>query len=70
MFTYRWLIWVSTVVAMLWICNTSTRRVPTKRIVDLLAAVWIVLIFFGYLALLFPTTVAPLLLQRSSRRAC
>jgi O-antigen ligase len=63
-FVYRWLIWVSTVVAMLWLCNTSTRRVSTKRLVDLLAALWIVLIFFGYLALMFPTTVVPSLLQR------
>jgi O-antigen ligase len=62
-FAYRWLIWASTVVAMLWLCNTSTRRVATKRIVDLLAALWIVLIFFGYLALLFPSTVQPSLLQ-------
>ena len=61
---YRWLIWVSTVVAMLWLCNTSTRRVSTKRIVDLLATLWIVLIFFGYLALLFPSTAVPSLLQR------
>jgi O-antigen ligase len=63
-FTYRWLIWASTVAAMLWLCNTSTRRVSTKRVVDLLAALWIVLIFFGYLALFFPTTAVPSLAQR------
>lgn len=59
LFIYRWLIWVSTVVCMLWLCNTPTRRVSTKRLVDMLAALWIVLIFFGYCALYFPTTAIP-----------
>jgi O-antigen ligase len=63
LFVYRWLIWVATVVCMLWLCNTSTRRVSTKRIVDMLAALWIVLIFFGYCALVLPTTAIPSLAQ-------
>jgi O-antigen ligase len=54
-FVYRWLLWVATLAGMLWLCNTSERRVPTGRVVDLLAALWIVLVAFGYLALLFPT---------------
>ncbi|MGZ6925355.1 MAG: O-antigen ligase family protein [Acidimicrobiia bacterium] len=63
-FLYRWLIWVATLSGMLWLCNTSTLRLASKRIVDMLAFLWIVLVGFGYLALLFPTTAVPSLLQR------
>jgi len=63
-FVYRWLIWVSALTGMLWLCNTSTLRLATKRIVDMLAYLWIVLVGFGYLALTFPTTAVPSLLQR------
>lgn len=52
-FVYRYLIWVSTLVVFVWLCNTSTRKVPTARIVDMLAALWIVLIGFGFLAIFF-----------------
>jgi O-antigen ligase len=63
-FTYRWLIWVSTLTGMLWLCNTSTVKLATKRIVDMLAFLWIVLVGFGYLALMFPTTAVPSLVQK------
>jgi O-antigen ligase len=63
-FVYRWLIWVSALTGMLWICNTSTLRLATQRIIDMLAFLWIVLVGFGYLALMFPTTAVPSLLQR------
>jgi polysaccharide biosynthesis protein PslJ len=63
-FTYRWLIWVATVSVLLWLCNTSTKIVATKRIIDMLATLFIVLVGFGYLALAFPTTVIPSLMQR------
>ena len=63
-FAYRWLIWVSALTGMLWLCNTSTLRLATKRIVDMLAFLWIVLVGFGYLALMFPTTAVPSLLQK------
>jgi O-antigen ligase len=62
-FLYRWLLWVAAVAALLWLCNTTTTRVPTKRIVDMLAALWIVLVVFGYLAILAPTFEAPSLVQ-------
>jgi polysaccharide biosynthesis protein PslJ len=52
-FLYRWLLWVSTVAVFLWLCNTSTRKVPTERIVSMLATLWIVLVGFGFLAILF-----------------
>jgi O-antigen ligase len=63
-FVYRWLIWVSALTGMLWLCNTSTLRLATERVVDMLASLWIVLVGFGYLALMFPTTAEPSLLQR------
>lgn len=53
-FVYRWLLWVAMLGALLWMCNTSERRVPTARVVDLLASLWVVLVGFGYLALVFP----------------
>jgi hypothetical protein len=56
---YRYLIWVSTLAVFLWLCNTSTRKVPTARIVDMLAALWIVLIAFGFLAIVFSHTAIP-----------
>jgi hypothetical protein len=63
-FVYRWLIWVSALMGMLWLCNTSTLKLATRRVVDMLAFLWIVLVGFGYLALVFPTTAVPSLLQR------
>jgi O-antigen ligase len=63
-FVYRWLLWVSAVAVLLWLCNTSPERVPTRRIVDMLAALWIVLVVFGYLAILAPTFTTPSLAQK------
>ena len=63
-FVYRWLVWVSALTGMLWLCNTSTLKLATKRVVDMLAFLWIVLVGFGYLAMMFPTTAVPSLLQR------
>lgn len=54
LFAYRWLLWVATVGAAVWLCNTPTRALPTARVVDLLADLWIVLVGLGYLALLLP----------------
>lgn len=53
-FMYRWLLWVAVLGAFLWLCNTSAHRVPTGRVIDLLASLWIVLVGFGYLAMVFP----------------
>lgn len=63
-FLYRWTIWISTIAVALWLCNTSTRIVPTERIVRLLALLWIVIVGFGYLALVYPSLAEPSLLQR------
>lgn len=53
-FLYRWSLWIALIGAMVWLVNTPNRRVPTARVVDLLAALWIVFVAFGYLALLLP----------------
>jgi len=63
-FLYRWLLWVSAVAAFLWLCNTTTSKVSTERVVGMLAALWIVLVAFGYLAILLPHFEAPSLFQR------
>jgi hypothetical protein len=60
---YRYLIWVSTLAVFIWLCNTTTRKVETSRIVDMLAALWIVLIGFGFLAIMMPTLAIPSPLQ-------
>ena len=54
LFFYRWMLWVSTVASMLWLANGLSVRVSSARIVRLLAALWIVLVVFGYLAMIFP----------------
>lgn len=63
-FLYRWLLWVAAVASFLWLCNTPTGKVSTKRVVDMLAALWIVLVFFGYLAIVLPHFEVPGLFQR------
>jgi O-antigen ligase len=62
-FFYRFLIWVSTVAGFLWLCNTPTSKVPTDRIVRMLGVLWIVLVGFGFLAILFSSLAMPSPLQ-------
>jgi O-antigen ligase len=63
-FGYRWLLWASALAVALWLCNTSTRTVPTWKVVNMLAGLWIAVVVFGYLAILMPTFEAPSLIQR------
>lgn len=63
-FAYRWLIWVAALMGFLWLANTPTARLASRRVVDLLAFLWITLVGFGYLALAFPSTASPSLVQR------
>ncbi len=58
-FMYRYLIWVATVAVFVWLCNTSTKKVKTERIVDMLAFLWIVLVGFGFLAIVFSHLAIP-----------
>lgn len=63
LFGYRWMVWVAAVASLVWLVNPVSRRTSSRRVVSLLAALWIVLIAFGYLAMLFPNFEAASLLQ-------
>jgi hypothetical protein len=54
LFTYRWLLWVGCLAVFVWLVNVDERVVPSHRIVDWLAALWITLVAFGYLATVLP----------------
>ncbi len=68
LFLYRWMVWASTLAIALWLVNDVSARIPTRRVVDLLAALWIVLVAFGYLALLFPHVAVPSVMQQILER--
>lgn len=59
MFTYRWLLFLGTLVALLWIVNIDEEVLPSRRIVDLLAALWVASVAFGYLAQVLPELHMP-----------
>lgn len=59
LFTYRWLLWVGCLAVFVWLVNVDERVVPSDRIVDWLAALWITLVAFGYLATLLPDLATP-----------
>ncbi|MCC7076094.1 MAG: hypothetical protein IT198_03125 [Acidimicrobiia bacterium] len=61
---YRWLMFASALAMWLWILNTAEETLPTRRIVDMLAVLWVALIIFGYLAMAFPALSAPSLTQQ------
>lgn len=53
-FAYRFLLFLGCLAAVVWVANISEEAVPTQRIVDWLAALWICSIAFGYLAQVLP----------------
>jgi hypothetical protein len=53
-FTYRWLLFAGCLALLVWVINMPTDTLPTDRIVDWLAALWIATIALGYLAQLLP----------------
>jgi hypothetical protein len=57
--TFRWLVFAAPLFCMVWLVNQSEVRVPSARIVRLLSILWMVLITFGYLAILFPHFSTP-----------
>ena len=59
LFTYRYLLFVGCLTSFIWIVNVSEERVPSEKIIDWLAALWITLVVFGYLATLLPTLITP-----------
>jgi hypothetical protein len=58
-FFYRWLLFAGALAVFVWLVNVSEEAVPTARVVDWLAAMWICLMVFGYLATLFPNLIVP-----------
>jgi O-antigen ligase len=63
LFFYRWSLFLGAFASELYLINTPTSRVPTARISQWLAALWIAMIAFGWLAILFPLdTKSPFLL--------
>ena len=58
-FTYRFSLFLGCLVAVIWVANVDEERVPTSRIVDWLAALWICTIAFGYLAQVLPNLDMP-----------
>ncbi|CAN5618296.1 hypothetical protein BH10ACT1_BH10ACT1_35830 [soil metagenome] len=53
-FTYRFSLFLGCLAAVIWVANISEETLPTQRIVDWLAALWICTIAFGYLAQVLP----------------
>lgn len=58
-FAYRWTLFISCLVALIWVVNVSEEVVPTRKLVDWLAMLWIYLIGFGYLAQVLPHVDMP-----------
>ena len=57
LFGYRWLLFAGALTTLVWLVNVSPVKVPSLRIVDWMAALWICLIVFGYLGVLLPNFV-------------
>lgn len=53
-FTYRWTLFIGALAAMVWVINVSEKVMPTRRIVDWLAWLWIFMIGLGWLAQVLP----------------
>jgi polysaccharide biosynthesis protein PslJ len=54
LFGFRFSAFVSLAATYIWIVNCDRNLVPTRTIVQLLGALWVVLVVFGYLAILMP----------------
>lgn len=53
-FTYRWSLFAGALALLVWVVNIDERVLPTRRITDWLAALWICTIAIGYLAQVLP----------------
>ncbi|MCU1455551.1 MAG: hypothetical protein JWN46_3697, partial [Acidimicrobiales bacterium] len=53
-FGYRWTLFAGTLTCLVWVVNRDTDQLPTERLVGWLAALWIVVVVFGYLAMAAP----------------
>jgi polysaccharide biosynthesis protein PslJ len=57
LFAYRWLLFAGALTSLVWLVNVPRERVPSEQIVNWLAALWILLVAFGYLGILLPNFV-------------
>ena len=57
LYLYRWTLFLGCLSTLVWLVNVRQDRVPTARIVDWLAALWICLILGAYLAPLLPNII-------------
>lgn len=48
-FAYRWTLFIGCLTSLVWVVNVRESVVPTRKLVDWLAALWLTLIGFGYL---------------------
>lgn len=58
-FLYRWSLFIGCFTCIVWLVNTSEEAVPTERIVDWLASLWVSLIVLGLLAQVLNTFHQP-----------
>jgi len=58
-FVYRWSLFAGCLAILVWIVNLDDDVLPTTRIVDWMAALWICTIAFGYIAQLAPHLDTP-----------
>jgi len=54
LFLFRWFLFAGTLACLVWIVNASEGQLSTDRLVAWLAALWIVMVVFGFFALAFP----------------
>lgn len=57
LFAYRWLLFAGALTTVVWLVNVPVERVPSIRIIDWMATLFILLVVFGYLGMLFPEFV-------------
>lgn len=64
LFGWRLGLFAAMVATFLWLCNLDTRTLPTAVLVRLLASLWLLIVVFGYLAILLPDSSWPTLTQK------
>jgi hypothetical protein len=54
LFAYRWTLFAGALATLVWLVNEPEERVSSDQVVDWLAALWIILVAFGFLGIMFP----------------
>ena len=58
-FFYRWTLFAGCLTTFVWLTNVNEKILPTTRVVDWMAALWLFLIGAGYLGILLPHFMEP-----------